>query len=274
MSINIKREDVGVYVSLTMFGAGAGMLIGSAISAYVANRKFNKRLLDNQEVITEVDNDQEDQAQRYRAENEDETSPEDDVPWPSVSERTDSGADETSLESETGPEGVEDGLGASEELEGAGERTRERYDEVQERFEALTRKYHVTPIQIEMVRSRLLTLEDLEGELIRTNQQRDVYDRPSVDEVLDEEDGDIPFDILSRNPVEDPDHPALRLIELTYSPSEDRLIRTVAGGREIVVDHVHPYAIDLAQQLIERDDYEVVYIWERELQKAYSFRLT
>lgn len=261
MKFPIKRDDVGVYVTLTMFGAGAGMVVGAAVAGYIATRIFNKRFLENQEVISEEDNDEkQSETQRYQSEKGPEADQEAGAPWEVVAERSAGGGGSSRTDEERD--------------HGGNRRAKESYDALEEKFQELTRNYRVTPIQLEMVRSQLLTIEDLEEELERTGKSVTGYSPPDIDEILDVEDADSrPFEILSTNPAEDPDHPATRVIELLYDPNEDRLVRLVAGDREIVVTDIHPYAIDFAQELIERDGFSVVYIWEHDRQKAYSFRL-
>lgn len=266
-----RIEDFGMYVSLGLFGAGLGLLAGSLIYYKISQNKEQHDEFETQE---------------YPPEEGIEGSEETDASPPAVggnsgrSELQRKGRQADHLREPQKPGEHRRGS------EHSGRAPHELRKEVKEEFERLAQKYQVTKVQKEMVENGIITVKDLEEDLIR---------RAIEDEELklghgEMEDDDPPFeydqfespnssfDVYTINPVDDPDHPAVEanLTKLEYLAWDDQLVRILKNGKRTYVNDPDEYlgedVMDTALGVLE-SGYKVVYIWRYDDNKCFAIMM-
>ena len=202
----VNREDLGVFITLTLFGAGLGLVIGAFVEARM--------------------NDEDEYEQETYAETQSKTK--------AGSEET---PGEDKVERKTKRDRVENRAGEKEQMETR--KNQESSDsaavlEELERFEALYDE--VTPIQRELVLSGLLTITDLERQL-QTHDHVD-YTRAYVtqdDEVIEGglvPEGEADDEIFSAERRSDS---AIKYNKKYMWFAEDTMLMRVVGGGQLVL---------------------------------------
>jgi hypothetical protein len=284
--IKLQRDQLSVYVTLGMFGAGVGLLVGSYLTSLLASRRFNKQLEESSKHEELINHEYETERRRTEGPESDPADiPADAGPASetgtetSTTSRTGRTAPEGGSQTDEGGEGSPAGVDDDEEGD-RGDDAELDFEELQERFQFLTRRYRVAKDELSNLAAGLYTVYDLERTLIKEGRELDRgeggYPMISADDVIDEINPESEFDVLTEDPTLSEEHPAYRtkLIVLAYNTKEDVLYR-IRKGRRFNTDELDdkPEAVDICFEMCLTHGYEKVYVWDRTASKAYSFHL-
>lgn len=153
----------------------------------------------------------------------------------------------------------------------------------EDEFDLIMERYGASDRDIQMYRSKLVNKETT---MVKVT--KDVYieavksglmvDKPDLDEILEEHAApEARFNLLESDPRADPDIEVKRISQLKWKTKKDRLVRIVGGNRESLIknpdDILGEGTIDTVIELIMFRGWDLVYVYDRDTQRAYSITL-
>jgi hypothetical protein len=295
----MKRENVGVYVTLTLFGAGVGLIVGAYIASFISDRRVQK-ILEEQDGETKSyetgkavarTHDQEGRRDKPRraAHPANEHEPESGIEHGDDSEEPSDG-DTRGRGAAKGPESVVGNTRAGDPIPRKRGRGRDRgledgplFEDPDDmaRWSDITSKYVVTEMQQELAVEGIINLDDL----VATLEETSAHIEPEFVDYGSASRQKPDLAALAKEPIpEDPDRfvlaeeaPDGKIIYLEWNPDNETLCRVLETGAKVRISDVEGTidrnVLDSIHEYINFGNFDLIYAHDTEKDKHYGVRL-